>query len=182
MAKVLGLFVRYDTITQRIPQLWRPQVWVRFPKLPVECFNKLALFEIAKLDGTPSKVDFATDSVSRARYARVCVEISVGKPLVASIWVVNGWQRIEYENLDLLCLTCGIVGHLEDKCPQLQQTIHAKSTISGKVLPNSSTPHRLPSISGMIDGEPRNQLTEQHGDVIPLDNTRTMDHSPKPNE
>ena len=25
MGKVLGSFVRYDTITQRVPQLWRPQ-------------------------------------------------------------------------------------------------------------------------------------------------------------
>ncbi|KAJ8438785.1 LOW QUALITY PROTEIN: hypothetical protein Cgig2_009903 [Carnegiea gigantea] len=87
-------------------------VWVRFPDPSVECFNKLALFDIAQLLGKPIKVDFATDLVSRARYARVCLEISLSKPLVDRVWVVNGWQQVEYENLDLLCLSCGIVGHV----------------------------------------------------------------------
>ena len=64
-------------------------VWVRFPELPVKYFHKLALFDIAKLVGLPVKVDFATDSVSRARYARVCVEISLSKPLISRVWVVN---------------------------------------------------------------------------------------------
>ena len=79
-------------------------------------------------------------------------------------------------------MTCGIVGHLQDKCPQLKQTTHAKSVVLGKELPNSNPPHRLPSISGMIEGDPRNQLTEQNGVAIPIDNNGTVDHSPKPNE
>jgi len=91
-------------------------VWVRFPKLPVEYFNRLALFDIAKLVGTPIKVDFATDSVSRALYARFYIEVSLVKPLVSRIWVVNGWPQVEYENLDLLCMQCGIVGHTCDQC------------------------------------------------------------------
>jgi len=65
-------------------------VWVRFPELPVEYFNKLALFDIAKLVGVPTKVDSATDSISRARYARAYVEISLAKPLISKIWIVNG--------------------------------------------------------------------------------------------
>ena len=89
-------------------------VWVRFLELPIEYFNKLALFDVAKLVGIPIKGDFATDSVSRARYGRVCVEIMIDRPLVPSIWIVNGWQHINCENLDLLCMTCGIVEHLKD--------------------------------------------------------------------
>jgi len=73
-------------------------VWVRLPELPVEYFNEGALYEIAKLASVPIEVDFATDSVRRARYAHVCIEISLAKPLVSRIWVANGWQKIEYEN------------------------------------------------------------------------------------
>ena len=38
--------------------------WVRFPELPVEYFNKLALFDMAKILRNPLKVDFATVSIS----------------------------------------------------------------------------------------------------------------------
>jgi len=79
-----------------------------FLELPVEYFNKL-VFGMAKMVSNPIKVDFAIDSISRARYARVCVEVSISKPLVSRIWVVNNWQIIEYENLDLLCMTRGII-------------------------------------------------------------------------
>jgi len=119
------LFGHYLMLTRWQPN-FRPSanpfssmlVWVRFPELPVEYFHKQALFEIAKLVGLPIKVDLATDSVSRARYARVCIEISLLKPLVSKIWVENAWQQIKYENLDLLCFSCGIVGHLAAHCNQ----------------------------------------------------------------
>ena len=65
-------------------------VWVCFPELPIEYFHKSGLFYIAKPIGVPIKVDFAIDFVSRARYARVCIEISLSKPLVSRICVVNG--------------------------------------------------------------------------------------------
>ena len=84
--------------------------------LPVEYFHKLALFDVGKLVGISVKVDFATDSVSRARYARVCIESSLSKPLISRVWVVNACQQVEYENLDSLCMKCGIVGHLMENC------------------------------------------------------------------
>lgn len=86
------LFGHYLMLTKWKPN-FRPSqnpfstiiVWVRFPELPIEYFHKTALFEIAKFIGAPTKVYFATDSVSRGRYARVCVEISLGQPLVSKI-------------------------------------------------------------------------------------------------
>ena len=62
-------------------------VWIIFTKLPVEYFDKSALFEIAKLVGTPIRMDYATDRLTRGRYARVCIEIDLNKPLVTRVWM-----------------------------------------------------------------------------------------------
>ncbi|XP_021742861.1 uncharacterized protein LOC110708943 [Chenopodium quinoa] len=94
----------------------RMMVWIRFPKLPVEYYDKLALFEVAKTAENPIRVDYATDHLTRARYARVCIDIDLTLPLVNSIWVSNGWQQIDYENIHSLCFNCGIIGHLKEKC------------------------------------------------------------------
>ena len=75
--------------------------WVHFLELPIEYFNRLTLFDVAKLVGTSIKVDFITDFVTCAHYARVCIEMSLSKPLISRIWVVNGWQQVEYENPNL---------------------------------------------------------------------------------
>lgn len=65
------VFGHYIMLTKWKPNFWPSSnpfssilVRVRFPQLPVEYFNELALFDIAKMIGTPIKVDFATDFVS----------------------------------------------------------------------------------------------------------------------
>ncbi|XP_021753703.1 uncharacterized protein LOC110719113 [Chenopodium quinoa] len=91
-------------------------VWIRFTELPVEYYDKSALFEIAKLAGTPIRVDYATDRLTRGRYARVCIEIDLSKPLVTKVWIGGAWQHISYENITSLCFTCGKVGHVQSQC------------------------------------------------------------------
>lgn len=63
--------------------------WIRFRELSVEYYDKEALFQIAKAAGKPIKVDFATNQLTRARYARVCIIMDLAKPLVPWIWVGN---------------------------------------------------------------------------------------------
>uniref|UniRef100_A0A803LHK0 CCHC-type domain-containing protein n=1 Tax=Chenopodium quinoa TaxID=63459 RepID=A0A803LHK0_CHEQI len=64
----------------------RMTVWIRFPELPVEYYDKEALFDIAKLACNPLRVDYATDHLTRARYARC------------------------------FCFLCGKIGHTKEKC------------------------------------------------------------------
>ncbi|XP_056698182.1 uncharacterized protein [Spinacia oleracea] len=124
-------------------------VWIRFPELPVEYYDKQALFEIAKVVGTPIRVDYATDNLTRARYARVCLDLDLSKSLVTSVWVVSQWQRVEYENIHSLCFTCGKIGHSKEKCGSAlsasQDKIHAdhspKATSSSTTQTYSSTTH-----------------------------------------
>ncbi|XP_021756080.1 uncharacterized protein LOC110721238 [Chenopodium quinoa] len=87
------IFDHYLMITQ-----WRPNfrphqsqfetmaVWIRFPELPVEYYEKSALFEIARVVAKPIRVDYSTDRITRGRYARVCVEIDLNLPLITKVW------------------------------------------------------------------------------------------------
>lgn len=60
-------------------------IWVHIPELPVEYYDKEALFIIASKLGKPIGVDYATNHLTRARYARVCVEIDLSKPILSKV-------------------------------------------------------------------------------------------------
>lgn len=91
-------------------------VWIRLPELPLDYYEKDALFAIAEKVGKPIKVDYATDTVARGRYARVCIELELSKALVTKVWVAKEWQAVEYENLNMVCFNCGLIGHRKDQC------------------------------------------------------------------
>ena len=107
-------------------------IWVHFPELPVEYYDKEALHSIASKVGKPIRVDYATNNLSRARYARVCVEISLEKPILTRVWVMNHWQPILYENLHTLCFHCGRVGHQKANCSvRKEEGLEAQSDVQG---------------------------------------------------
>ncbi|XP_021750991.1 uncharacterized protein LOC110716653 [Chenopodium quinoa] len=102
-------------------------VWIRFPELPVEYYDKEALFDITKLAGNPLRVDYVTDHLTRARYARVCIDIYISSPFITNVRVGNSWQCIEYENIQCLCFLCGKIGHSKDKCTLSQVVVDIAS-------------------------------------------------------
>ncbi|XP_019171049.1 PREDICTED: uncharacterized protein LOC109166607 [Ipomoea nil] len=58
-------------------------VWIRFPALPIEYFDDIFLKRIGTQIGRPIKVDTTTSLASKGRFARVCVEVDITKPLVS---------------------------------------------------------------------------------------------------
>ncbi|CAN1294442.1 hypothetical protein LINPERPRIM_LOCUS22458 [Linum perenne] len=61
----------------------------------------------------------ATSEVARARYARVCVEVDVSKPLFGKYMIDNRTFYVEYDSLTNICATCGFYGHKSDDCNPL---------------------------------------------------------------
>ena len=55
----------------------------------------------------------------RGRFARVCVQIDVNKPLVSSIKIGRMIQPVQYEGLNSLCFACGRLGHRKELCPSI---------------------------------------------------------------
>lgn len=111
-----------------IVQEWRPNfdprtdktervlVWVRFPDLPVEYFDYNFLMRIGSLIGEPKNIDEATSLVSRGRFARMCIEVDITKPLLSKYKLRRRVRTIEYEGIHLVCFKCGIYGHKEEQC------------------------------------------------------------------
>lgn len=93
-------------------------VWVRLASIPVNFYHKSILMGIAKGLGKPIKVDLTTLNFERARFARVCVEVNLKKPLKGSV-VINGERYyVAYEGLTNICSSCGVYGHLVHNCPR----------------------------------------------------------------
>ncbi|CAN1166170.1 hypothetical protein LINPERHAP2_LOCUS26579 [Linum perenne] len=92
--------------------------WVRLPRLPIQYFNRVAVSHIGNCIGRTVKLDLATSEGARARYARVCVEVDVSKPLLGKYMIENRTFFVEYESLENICATCGFYGHKTDSCTQ----------------------------------------------------------------
>ena len=56
----------------------------------------------------PMKIDAATGQVSRGHFARICVEVDLGKPLILKFELRRRVRWIEYEGLHLMCFKCGM--------------------------------------------------------------------------
>lgn len=94
-------------------------VWIHFPECPLEYVNDNLLMEAAKLVGKPLKIDTTTTMATKARFARICVEVDLWKPLVSKVSLGYHVLKVEYKGIYTVCFGCGIVGHRSEFCPSL---------------------------------------------------------------
>ncbi|XP_028085909.1 uncharacterized protein LOC114286879 [Camellia sinensis] len=95
---------------------WRPEfrpseasistiaAWVRLPEIPIEYFDEEILKKVGNIIGRTIKVDLNTILVKRGKFARLCVEIDLRKPLRSRVLIGSRWQRVEYEGYDGIVL------------------------------------------------------------------------------
>ena len=92
-------------------------VWIRLNELPIEYYHVEALLHIGKAIGNVLRVDTHTATESRGRFARICVQVNVEKPLVTTILIGKREQPVCYEGIHKLCFECGRIGHRKELCP-----------------------------------------------------------------
>lgn len=66
--------------------------------------------------GKPVKVYITTLRTERGRYARICIEIDLTKPLTSVITICGYYVKVEYEGLHLICFECSRYGHRSAEC------------------------------------------------------------------
>lgn len=76
---------------------------------------------IAKGLGKPVRVDTTTLNFERARYARVCVEVNLKRPLKGTVMINGERYFVSYEGLSSICSLCGIFGHSVHTCSKRVQ-------------------------------------------------------------
>ena len=82
-------------------------VWVRLNELPIEYYQVEALKEIGSTIAIVLRIATHTAMESRGRYARICVQINVEKPLITALLIGNFEQPVIYESINRLCFSCG---------------------------------------------------------------------------
>ncbi|KAL0014671.1 hypothetical protein SO802_001740 [Lithocarpus litseifolius] len=100
-------------------------VWVRLPLLAIKYYHHEALKEIGQAIGTVLRIDTHTASEARSRFARLCVQVDINKPLIYTILIGGFQQLVTYEGISKLCFSCGRVGYLREAC---QYTIKQPAT------------------------------------------------------
>ncbi|XP_061336694.1 uncharacterized protein LOC133283801 [Gastrolobium bilobum] len=99
--------------------------WVRLPGVPQEYCEFPFLNQLGDVIGKVLKVDRTTSIGDRERFARVCIQVDLSKPLRGE-YILDGCRKIvEYEGLFLICLKCGKYGHNAESCPDYVKLCHA---------------------------------------------------------
>ncbi|KAJ9189664.1 hypothetical protein P3X46_000929 [Hevea brasiliensis] len=57
-----------------------------------------------------------TLQASRGKFARMCVEVDLSKPLLFKFCLRKWVRLIEYEDMHLVCFSCGFYGHRSENC------------------------------------------------------------------
>lgn len=101
-------------------------IWVQFHNLPVEYWDGDTLETIANNFGTLIKIDEFTTTLVRSKYARVCIEVDLSKPLCRGFWIGDDFHRVfvvvMYERLPMFCYNCGLIGHGSSSCTKVMPT------------------------------------------------------------
>ena len=154
-------------------------VWVRLPRLPIEYYDVEALKEIGQAIGTVLRIDTHTATEARGRYARLCVQIDINKPLIYTVLIGKFQQSVVYEGIGKLCFSCGRVGHRRENCCY---------TIKPQPLSNPDQAENSRSLDGEVRTHEPTTDTERErerdvpapADAIPTTETGTLlvpDHS-----
>jgi len=100
----------------------KTMAWIRIPNLNLVYYDESLLWTVASMVGTPVKVDMHTLRVARGKFARLCVEIDLTKPVVGKVGINGEWYNVQYEGLHLICTQCGCYGHTLKDCTAQQKT------------------------------------------------------------
>jgi hypothetical protein len=117
---------------------------MRISGLPIEYYDSKTLHFIGNRVGKTVKVDKNTLTQERGKYARLCVQVNLTKPLLAMFTIKDRKYNIEYEGLHLLCTTCGRFGHYKEGYPDKGREHAAKPDGQGRVGREEGNHHNIP--------------------------------------
>ncbi|KAK2967354.1 hypothetical protein RJ640_026368 [Escallonia rubra] len=113
-------------------------IWIRLNSLPLEYFDREILTLIGKQIGTPLRIDAITNSISKGRFARLCIQVDTSQALTKQIRIGKHLQPVQYENIPNLCHRCERIGHSPTQCTSPMYTPTEPCTLPIE-LPISNT-------------------------------------------
>ncbi|XP_059288464.1 uncharacterized protein LOC132041789 [Lycium ferocissimum] len=106
---------------------------LRLPQLPTKFYDAIVLAKIGNKIGRLIKIDACTSSTLLGRYARLCVELPIDKPVLTHIFIGSHRQQILYEGENFLCTNCGKLRHIAGQCSLIvNSSNHSHNTPNAK--------------------------------------------------
>ena len=106
-------------------------VWIRLNELPIEYYEVEVLKQIGNSVGKVLRIDTHTAAEARGRFARLCIQVDLDKPLVTNILIGGIYQPVNYEGIHRLCFSCGRIGHRKEACPYTIRSTPMPDTVNG---------------------------------------------------
>lgn len=148
-------------------------IWVQLHNLPIEFWSGDILESITGHLGNLLKIDDLTASLSRTKYARVCIELDLSKPLSKGFWLGDESNRVFvvvlYERLPTFYYSCGVVGHGSSSCSRSPAAGNAKVFQPPSSLRGLEVRPYQQSVETGIDGGVGNSLPSVIPPVDPPD-------------
>lgn len=94
-------------------------VWIRLQELPLEFYETEVLKQIGEAIGKVLRIDAYTALEARGKYARLCLQVDINKPLINTVLIGRFEQQVVYEGIHKLCFACGRIGHKKDVCSHI---------------------------------------------------------------
>lgn len=132
-------------------------------------YKEDVLFALASSIGTLVKIDINIRLATYARFAKVCMEIDLTKPLVACFCLDDKWYFMEYEGIHTICFSGGMYGHRSEVCPttvmtRLKSGVDSMSTeVQVHHGRSSRTTGQMTDGERNIPGDTRHNIVLGHG-------------------
>ncbi|OMO99440.1 hypothetical protein COLO4_13283 [Corchorus olitorius] len=154
-------------------------IWIQLPQLPIQYYDASILFKIGSMIGKPIKIDVHTGNASRGHYARICLEVNCGFPLLSTIKIGNHIQQVQYEISVPFCSACGCLNHLNcsketcktDSTMESSDGRHSHNSAENSPKPEVSKDKPAVSTQSEELPEAKWQVVARKGNRKRLDNT-----------
>ena len=92
-------------------------VWVRLHALSIELYKAKVLKHVGEAIGKVLRIDTHIAMEARGKYARLCEQVDVNKPLINMVLIGKFEQVVVYKGINKLCYACGRINHKKEMCP-----------------------------------------------------------------
>jgi len=120
----------------------------------MELYEFDVLQQIEGAIGKVLRMDTHIALEAKGRYARLCIQVDVDKPLVNTILIGRFEQLVIYKGIHKLCFSCGRIGHMKESCP---------FTIRGPSSPMEGKPKSEGAGDGTTQPAKTREVHDTHG-------------------
>ncbi|CAN1140682.1 hypothetical protein LINPERHAP2_LOCUS12009, partial [Linum perenne] len=155
IVSTLGKCFSFPSLSRKIPQIWAKKGRVQVSDVGwgyyVVKFETISDFDrtmfggpwmvvlkiIGDMIGKMVRLDHSTLEGSRGKFARICVEVDLSKPLLSKYRLRRRVRRVDYEGLHTIYHTCGCYRHVKENCPEVNEddmTVETETSQSNPIF------------------------------------------------